>query len=184
MVIRMADEADTPAMGRVMVKTYLRAHQGQIPDAAWHLRQEEWTPEESAANWARTIRTIAMDDHSLECIYVAVEENEQPAQVVGLIMGGPSAVTDYEGVGDIYALYVDFAHQGKGIGRKLIQAAAQQLRQLGMTELIIRSLPVNTPANRFYESLGGQYVGEWEAEDSGYPIVERIYHWSEMPVGE
>ncbi|MEZ4680970.1 MAG: hypothetical protein R2932_42840 [Caldilineaceae bacterium] len=106
MIIRMADEADAPAMGRVMVETYLRAHKGQIPNAAWLERQAEWTPEVSAANWARAIRAIAEDAHSLNCIYVAVAENEQPEQVVGLIMGGPSGVAGYEGVGDIYALYV------------------------------------------------------------------------------
>lgn len=184
MIIRNAHEADAPAMGRVMVETYLRAHKGQVPDAAWRSRQEEWSAEESAAAWARSIRAIAEAGDSQECIYVAVEDVLQPEQVIGLIMGGPTGLADYAGSGDIYALYVDFAHQGRGIGRKLIQAAARRLRQVGMTGLIIRSLSTNAPANHFYESFGGQFVGECEAEDSGYPITQRIYHWAEMPVGE
>lgn len=184
MIIRNARETDAPAMGRVMVETYLRAHKGQVPDAAWRSRQEEWTPEESAANWARSIRGIAEEGDSQECIYVAVDETLQPEPVVGLIMGGPTGLADYEGCGDIYALYVDFAHQGRGVGRKLIQAAARHLQQLGMTGLIIRSLATNAPANHFYESFGGQYVGECAAEDSGYPVTQRIYYWAEMPMGD
>jgi len=177
MYIRTAQAADAPAMGRVMVETYLRAHRGQVPDEAWRIRQAEWTPEASATGWARSIRAIAEDSQAHECIYIAVEDATQPEQVIGIVMGGPSGVAGYEGVGDIYALYVDFAHHGRGIGRKLIQAAAKQLRARSMTSLIIRSLPVNEPANRFYESLGGQLVGECAAEDSGYPITQRIYHW-------
>ena len=119
MIIRNAHEADAPAMGRVMVETYLRAHKGQVPDAAWRSRQEEWSAAESAAAWARSIREIAEAGDSQECIYVAVEDVLQPEQVIGLIMGGPTGLADYEGYGDIYALYVDFAHQGRGIGRKL-----------------------------------------------------------------
>ncbi len=184
MIIRAAQESDAPGMGRVMVETYLRAHKGQIPDGAWRSRQEEWSPEESATNWARAIREIAEGNESQECIYVAVEDALQPEQVVGLIMGGPTGVTGYEGCGDIYALYVDFAHQGRGIGRKLIQAAARHLRRLGMSGLIIRALSTNAPANHFYEAFGGQFVGECAGEDSGYPITERIYYWAEMPVAE
>lgn len=182
MIIRNAHEADAPAMGRVMVETYLRAHKGQVPDAAWRSRQAEWSASESAAAWARSIRAIAEAGDSQECIYVAVEDVLQPEQVVGLIMGGPTGLADYAGCGDIYALYVDFAHQGRGIGRNLIQAAARRLRQVGLTGLIIRSLSTNAPANHFYESCGGQFVGECEAEDSGYPITQRIYHWAEMPI--
>jgi GNAT superfamily N-acetyltransferase len=92
-------------------------------------------------------------------------------------MGGPSEVAGYEGIGEIYALYVDFAHHGRGIGRKLIQAAVQHLRPLGMTALIIRCLSTNAAGNRFYAALGGQLVGEIGGEEYGYPILEHIYHW-------
>ena len=32
-------------MGRVMVDSFLSAHRGQMPDAAWQQRVDEWTPE-------------------------------------------------------------------------------------------------------------------------------------------
>jgi hypothetical protein len=47
---------DAPAMGRVMVDSFLSAHRGQMPDAAWQQRVDEWTPEVSG--------TAADDDPS------------------------------------------------------------------------------------------------------------------------
>jgi len=182
MFIRAAQAADAPAMGRVMVDTYLRAHKEQLPDEVWHRRQIEWTPAESATAWARAISAIAADNNARECIYVAIESTSGHDALIGLIMGGPSGIAGWEHAGDIYALYVDFAHHRHGVGRSLIRAAVAQLRQLGMTELIIRSLPANAPTNQFYEALGGQMAGECAAEDYGYQIPERIYHWADSSI--
>ena len=57
MHIRAAQEPDAPAMARVMVDTYLRAHKGQVPEQAWLKRQQEWTYAESERGWARRQRT-------------------------------------------------------------------------------------------------------------------------------
>lgn len=43
MIVRAAQEADAPAMARVMVDTYMSAHKGQIPEGGWLKRREEWT---------------------------------------------------------------------------------------------------------------------------------------------
>ena len=59
MINRAAREEDAPAIGQVMVASYLAAHRDQIPDQAWAKRAEEWTPEVSAQGWARTLREIA-----------------------------------------------------------------------------------------------------------------------------
>ncbi len=59
MIIRAATEHDAPAMGRVMVDTYLAAHRAHMPADAWAKRAEEWTPEVSAYGWASTLREIA-----------------------------------------------------------------------------------------------------------------------------
>jgi ribosomal protein S18 acetylase RimI-like enzyme len=93
-------------------------------------------------------------------------------------MGGP-AEGPWEGAGEIFALYVSYNYQRRGLGRKLVQAAVQQLRQAGMNRLVIRSLVANRPANQFYESLGGQVVGQRESEDEGFPILEQIFGWED-----
>ena len=38
-MVRDAQVLDAPAMGRLMVTTWLRAHRTHIPPAAWHRRQ-------------------------------------------------------------------------------------------------------------------------------------------------
>ena len=43
MEVRAAVPADAPALGRVMVATWLTAHRGQLPDEAWQKRVYEWS---------------------------------------------------------------------------------------------------------------------------------------------
>jgi ribosomal protein S18 acetylase RimI-like enzyme len=180
MIIRAAELTDAPAMGRVMVETYLRAHKGQVPEEAWRKRKQEWTPEVSAHAWEQTLLELRDDPDTRECIYVAVDTEGQGAhKIIGVAMGGPSGVMGWEHAGDIYVLYVHFDYHRRGVGRFLLQAAFDHLRQVGMDTVIIRSLTNNDPANRFYEALGGQLAGEIEGEDSGYRIVERIYSWKD-----
>ena len=52
-------------MGRVMVDSFLSAHRGQMPDAAWQQRVDEWTPEVSARGWARAITDQAEGNAAL-----------------------------------------------------------------------------------------------------------------------
>ena len=58
MRVREARVEDAPAMGRVMVETFLAAHRGQMPDEAWKKRQAEWTPEVSAEAWQRALTAL------------------------------------------------------------------------------------------------------------------------------
>src|SRR5687768_3089399 len=117
MIIRAAQEADAPAMGQVMVATYLAAHRDQMPAAAWAKRAEEWTPEVSAQGWASTLREIATGELLHACIYVAVDEG---GELVGLAMGGPANDAALPQAGAVYALYVSTSAQGRGLGRRLV----------------------------------------------------------------
>ena len=175
MIIRAAHEADAPAMGRVMVDTFLVAHRDQMPAEAWAKRAEEWTPEVSAQGWARTLREIAAGELAHECIYVAVEEG---GEVIGLAMGGPAEAGDLPQTGAVYALYVHVSHQGCGIGRRLVQAVAAYLAQQGMTALQIGCLAANAPALRFYEAIGGRLAGERLFDEEGIMLPEVVYEWA------
>ena len=180
-IIRQAHESDAPAMGKMMVETFLRAHRGQIPDEVWRRRKEEWTWEVSARGWRNALQDIAGGSSPAECIFLAVirEPNGPGERIVGLVMGGPARVGPWEAGGEIYALYVRQDYHRQGIGRRLVQAGVRSLVESGMEQLVIRSLPQNDPANRFYEALGGQAVGEWEDEDYGMQIPQRIYGWED-----
>jgi hypothetical protein len=49
--IRLAKLEDAPALGRVMVDTYLTAHRGQIPEEQWQRRRQAWTDAVSERGW-------------------------------------------------------------------------------------------------------------------------------------
>ena len=176
-IIRAAHEADAPAMGHVMVETYLAAHGDQMPAAAWAKRAEEWTPEVSAQAWARTLREIAAGTEPHECIYVAVDEG---GELIGLAMGGPANADHLPRTGAVYALYVRMSHQGRGVGRRLVQVVAADLAQHGMTALQIGCLAANAPARRFYEALGGRLAGERLFDEEGIMLPEVVYEWADI----
>ena len=179
MQIRTAQVADAPAMGRVMVDTYMQAHKDHTPADAWHKRQEEWTPEVSAQGWARSLQAIADGSSPSDCIYLAVEPAAGVAseEIIGLVMGGPAGAGPWENAGEIYALYVQPAAQGRGAGRALVGAVVDHLLPLGMSALVIRCLQANTPGNRFYVAIGGQVLGEYQEDEYGYLLPGLIYGW-------
>ena len=176
-IIRPARVDDAPAMAHMGVETFLSAHRGQMPEAVWLKRRDEWTEEMSARNWARTLREIADDTNPRECVYVAIDEASD--EVVGIAMGQPAADPAPANTGEVNVLYVRESHQGRGLGRRLVQAVAGHLRQLGMPALEIAVLTANTPARGFYEALGGQLVREAEFEDYGYLLPEVVYRWAD-----
>jgi ribosomal protein S18 acetylase RimI-like enzyme len=176
MMIRAAREADAPAMGRIMVTTYLAAHRDQMPAEAWAKRAVEWTPEVSSEGWARTLREIATDEQPQDCIYVVVDNGE----IVGLAMGGSANAEELPQTGAVYALYISTSHQGQGLGRRLVQAVATDLMQKGMTALQIGCLAANTPARGFYEAIGGRLVGERLFDEDGVLLPEVVYEWANI----
>jgi ribosomal protein S18 acetylase RimI-like enzyme/8-oxo-dGTP pyrophosphatase MutT (NUDIX family) len=176
LIIRPAREADAPAMGQLMVTTYLAAHRDQIPPEVWAKRKGEWTAEVSADGWRRTLRELATDGEVLECIFVV----EEGGEILGLGMGGPAHVELLPQTGAVYSLYVRQEHQGRGLGRRLVQTVARQLAARGMTALQIGCLAANAPARRFYEALGGRLVGERLFDEEGVMLPEVVYGWADI----
>lgn len=58
-------------------------------------------------------------------------------------------------------LFVLPQHRGQGIGRALLAAVAAQAVSRGCARLEWSVLDWNTPARRFYQSLGARPMGEW-----------------------
>lgn len=146
-----------------MVTSFLAADRDQIPPEIWVKRKEEWTPEVSADGWRRTLRELDTNAEALECIFVA----EASGELLGLAMGGPAAGEHEAPTGAVYSLYVRQEHQGRGLGRRLVQTVARQLAARGMSTLQIGCLAANTSARCFYGALGGRVVGEQLFDEDG-----------------
>jgi GNAT superfamily N-acetyltransferase len=124
--------------------------------------------DDRAAFWARILCDPAIQSY----VYVA----EVDGQIVGFASGGPERTGDPEYKGELYAIYLLQSHQGKGIGRKLLQAVAQRLAQSGLTTMLIWVLAVN-PACFFYEACGGRAVRRRPFEFGGKTFDEIGYGW-------
>jgi RimJ/RimL family protein N-acetyltransferase len=83
---------------------------------------------------------------------------EVAGEIAGFVAVGPSRDPDADG--ELYTIYVDPSHWGTGVGRELIRAGEQRLRELGYRRVVLWMLDGNARARRFYESAGWMLDGE------------------------
>jgi len=99
---------------------------------------------------------------------------EIDGEIAGFVGVGPSRDADAEG--ELYTIYVDPAHWGTGIGRELIQAGEDRMRELGFRQVILWVLDGNDRAQRFYEDAGWSADGERRTiEFAGQSLPEVRY---------
>ncbi len=96
---------------------------------------------------------------------------ERGGSLVGFVAFGPAGgeASDLK-VGEVYSIYLDSAHWGRGYGRSLFQAATEALRRAGFNEAVLWVLETNERARRFYERAGWKTDGQTKSEERG-PIV-------------
>jgi GNAT superfamily N-acetyltransferase len=82
---------------------------------------------------------------------------EADGTIVGFVSVGASREPDADG--ELFAIYVDPDHWGTGVGRDLITAAEERLRELGYSEAMLWVLAENARARRFYERAGWHHDG-------------------------
>jgi ribosomal protein S18 acetylase RimI-like enzyme len=102
----------------------------------------------------RKVAAIA-DDCRLQPDGVFVAEDPQTAAVIGYVTTRLNPVSK---IGWIPNLAVDPAHQGKGLGRALLQHALAFFRQSGMQVAKIETLAQNPIGQSLYPALGFQEV--------------------------
>jgi ribosomal protein S18 acetylase RimI-like enzyme len=139
--------ADLDAVGEVHARARGAAYAGIVPadalDAVSGAAMGQWW----AARWE-----YEQDTHRM-----AVAHDEAGA-VVGFAYVGPSEVP---GTGELYAIHVEPARQGGGIGRALMDWAVRTLAELGHRRAVLWVLTDNASARRFYERAG------WRADGVG-----------------
>ncbi len=160
--IRRAKYGDAAGIARVHVESWKSTYRGIVPDAAL----ASLDVDKRARNWEEHLLSGA---HS---IYVAQDESE----IIGFAAGGAIRETfgDYDA--ELYALYSLFTRQRQGIGRRLVQALAQDLRARGFQSMLLWVLEQN-PAVGFYERLGGIQVAQAFVEMGGVPLPELAFGW-------
>jgi len=88
----------------------------------------------------------------LTLIFVATQEE---GEIIGFISCKGQSLLHHEGlVFEIQELVVTATHQGKGLGRKLVEALKPDLEKLGAISLEVTSNKRRKEAHAFYQSVG------------------------------
>jgi GNAT superfamily N-acetyltransferase len=154
-LVRRATPADAQSVAAVEVASWQAAYRGLMPDAFLDGLSEA----EKAASWRGNL--LKHGASGRKRLLVAIGD----AGVVGLVRVGPDG--DAGEVGLVYLLYVLPAYWGHGVGKALMSAAMDELRDLGMSEAVLWVLRDNQRAHRFYERLGWCRNGRTSREDYG-----------------
>ena len=81
----------------------------------------------------------------------------------------------------VYALHVDPARRGDGIGRRLLGLAVERLIAGGHRSLALRAFDGNPGAIRFYRRLGGSLEGHGLDDIGGVTFPDTLIGWRDLP---
>jgi GNAT superfamily N-acetyltransferase len=137
-VIRPATAEDASAIAHVQIDSWRRAYA--------HLFGE------------RELAAIALDERTafwqaFPPVVAVVDDT-----VAGFVAVGPAGDDDADG--ELYAIYVRPDQWGTGIGRALMEAGEDRLRELGHTTAVLWVFEDNPRARRFYEAAGWKADGQ------------------------
>jgi ribosomal protein S18 acetylase RimI-like enzyme len=156
--LRVADVKDAPALADLHIRGWQWAYQGQMPDT--YLDGLSASLEQRMVWWQSVLSAAQSEGRT----WVA----EVGVRLVGFAGTGPNPDADAAGrAAELYAIYLDQASVGRGIGRILHAQALSDLRQRGYETAGLWVLATNQRARRFYEAAG------WRLEQ-GKNRIERL----------
>jgi GNAT superfamily N-acetyltransferase len=118
--------------------------------------------------------------------YALIEEGavsmlmaEEDGELLGFSACGESRDEDAApGVGELRSFFVTAGRWGQGVGRELMGAALESLRERGCTEATVWSFAANERANGFYETHGFRRDGVERTEAAWANLREVRYRRS------
>jgi GNAT superfamily N-acetyltransferase len=165
--VRPAIPADAGQIAAVFVETWRATYPGMLPDRVLVRMSDE----AHAAYWSRLIAAR----RAREFVRVAARPD-------GLIAGFGSAGPERHGArlqGEIYTLYIRPDWQNQGVGRRVLCALLQGLRERGCREAMLWVLAAN-PSRFFYEVMGGQRRYERTERLWGMDVAQIGYRWPDL----
>ncbi len=165
MKIRMAKKEDAEGIAHVKVTTWRQTYKNIIKDD--YLEElDEASIQKSYAKWIEWHQSTIM----------VLEDKEK---IVGYASGGEARTEDYQGYGEVYALYVLPQYQKRGRGESLMYYMIRSLMQKGYDDLVIWCLSGN-PNQGFYKRLGAQPDRVATLTIGGEQYLERAFVWQDV----
>ena len=168
LVIRQPTLDDAFAIARVHAESWQTVYRGIVPD--------EFLDSIEVDVWAERHRRNMAEDPVEFVSYVAEIENE----IVGWALGGPNRETSTEFSCELYTIYLLPNYLQRGIGRRLMGAVAESLVGSGSGSMLVWVLAKNWAARKFYEALGGIYLGGRTITIGGASLMEVSYGWKDV----
>jgi ribosomal protein S18 acetylase RimI-like enzyme len=152
--LRLAQAADIDDIGVLHYDSRIAAYRDFVPIAGLRALSPE-----SLAAWWRERFAYESETHRLT---VAVDNG----RTVGFSYVGPEE-EHTAGVGQLYAIHLDPAAQGRGFGRALMTDALATIAGKGWDRAVLWVLDGNAHARRFYERGGWRADGREREELMG-----------------
>lgn len=169
--VRRARPSDAVSIGAVHVAAWRSAYPGILPEDYL----SRLSAPRQAEHYDRAIRGgIAV--HVATASGLDLGPAGGAARVVGFASAGRSRFGVTLAEGEIETLYVLDDWRERGLGRRLIQAAAGQLREQGCRSAFLWVLRDN-PARWFYARLGGRAVAQSVVSVGGAAVPQMAYLW-------
>lgn len=164
--IRTAIVTDAGEIARIHVDSWRVAYADIVPERCL----EQLSTEERKERWARNL------SRSTDGTRVAVADD---GQTVGWCSFGPSRNEQSDGVGELYAIYLDRSHWRRGVGTQLLEDALSALRESGFASVTLWVLEEKQRAIAFYEKAGFTNDGVTKVlEIEGKELIEIRYRAS------
>ena len=164
MRLRPATAADAEAIAEVHVRAWQTAFRGVVPDE----RLDAMRVERGDSRFREYLAPAASTGHR----FVVAESARA---VLGFVGFGTTRDEDADParVAEVRGLYVHPAHWRRGVGRRLLHAAVEELAADGFETATLWTLAESEASRAFYEAQGWRPDGTvtaWEDWD-GVPLV-------------
>lgn len=146
--IRTATEADVDAVAAMWGEMSSQHHAYDADVWCWS--------REAMGEWADQYRKGLADEDMVQLV-----ADEGAGRLLGFSQGrvkDTPPIFANERMGEVWDLFVSPAARHRGVGRRLMDATFQVMRQRGAGSVILHVALVNEDAVRFYESLGMRAV--------------------------
>ncbi|MHA7284478.1 GNAT family N-acetyltransferase [Arthrobacter sp. TMS2-4] len=166
--IRPTADQDIQALAQVHVQAWRWAYRGLLPDVIL----DGLDVDRRAASWNQMVH-----EEMLPRPWVAVAGSD----IVGFAHADTSRDDDASTrTGEVTALYLNQDHVGTGVGRRLWNAALNQLRNSGHTELTVWVLETNGRGRRFYERTGMTNDGTTKEQEMRESVLTELRYRSSL----
>lgn len=165
-LIRKANEYDSEIITKIHLNSWKTTYKSFFSEDFFNKRELEFKERNTK------IKETIINDN--DCHYIVYEENKN---VLGFLCYGTARGNKYNGMGEIYSIYLEERNQRRGIGTKLIKETFKFLKQEKYKKIIIRCLDGNL-SFKFYEILGGKKIDSEIHDVGGKTVIENVYEFN------